>query len=451
MAYNFMICPLDFRYGRDEIKKIFNEESRLAYWLKVEGKLAEAHAYVGNIPKEAAEEIKSKANLNYVKLSRVKEIEEEIHHDVMAMVEALAEQCKYGKYVHLGATSYDIVDTSNALQIKDALKIIKKQLIELDKILISLARKYRDTIMIGRTHGQHALPITFGFKMTVFASEIYRHIKRLEWVEKIISVGKMSGAVGSGAAFGEKFFEVQSFVMEELGLIPEMPATQIVGRDRYIDLFSFLANLASSLEKFATEIRNLQRSEIDEAEEFFEEKQVGSSTMPHKRNPITCEQICGLARIIRSNVIPSWENAIQWHERDLCNSSSERFMIPHSLVLTDWILHQAIKVFSNLRVHPEKMKENIQISKGLPMAEAVMIAMVEKGMSRQEAHELLRKYSMEARESNIHLKEILVREGWQEKLNLNKLFNPENYIGKVKEIVDMVIDKLSKELEGIEV
>ena len=451
MAYNFMICPLDFRYGRDEIKKIFNEESRLAYWLKVEGKLAEAHAYVGNIPKEAAEEIKSKANLNYVKLSRVKEIEEEIHHDVMAMVEALAEQCKYGKYVHLGATSYDIVDTSNALQIKDALKIIKKQLIELDKILISLARKYRDTIMIGRTHGQHALPITFGFKMTVFASEIYRHIKRLEWVEKIISVGKMSGAVGSGAAFGEKFFEVQSFVMEELGLIPEMPATQIVGRDRYIDLFSFLANLASSLEKFATEIRNLQRSEIDEAEEFFEEKQVGSSTMPHKRNPITCEQICGLARIIRSNVIPSWENAIQWHERDLCNSSSERFMIPHSLVLTDWILHQAIKVFSNLRVHPEKMKENIQISKGLPMAEAVMIAMVEKGMSRQEAHELLRKYSMEARESNIHLKEILVREGWQKKLNLNKLFNPENYIGKVKEIVDMVIDKLSKELEGIEV
>lgn len=451
MAYNFMICPLDFRYGRDEIKKIFNEESRLAYWLKVEGKLAEAHAYVGNIPKEAAEEIKSKANLNYVKLSRVKEIEEEIHHDVMAMVEALAEQCKYGKYVHLGATSYDIVDTSNALQIKDALKIIKKQLIELDKILISLARKYRDTIMIGRTHGQHALPITFGFKMTVFASEIYRHIKRLEWVEKIISVGKMSGAVGSGAAFGEKFFEVQSFVMEELGLIPEMPATQIVGRDRYIDLFSFLANLASSLEKFATEIRNLQRSEIDEAEEFFEEKQVGSSTMPHKRNPITCEQICGLARIIRSNVIPSWENAIQWHERDLCNSSSERFMIPHSLVLTDWILHQAIKVFSNLRVHPEKMKENIQISKGLPMAEAVMIAMVEKGMSRQEAHELLRKYSMEARKSNIHLKEILVREGWQEKLNLDRLFNPENYIGKVKEIVDMVIDKLSKELEGIEV
>ena len=446
-----MICPLDFRYGRDEIKKIFSEESRLAYWLKVEGELAEAHAYVGNIPEEAAEEIKSKANLNYVKLSRVKEIEKEIHHDVMAMVEALAEQCKYGKYVHLGATSYDIVDTSNALQIKDALKIIKNQLIELDKILISLARKYRDTIMIGRTHGQHALPITFGFKMTVFASEIHRHIKRLEWVEKIISVGKMSGAVGSGAAFGEKFFEVQSFVMKELGLIPEMPATQIVGRDRYIDLFSFLANLASSLEKFATEIRNLQRSEIDEVEEFFEEKQVGSSTMPHKRNPITCEQICGLARIIRSNVIPSWENAIQWHERDLCNSSSERFMIPHSLVLTDWILHQAIKVFSNLRVHPEKMKENIQISKGLPMAEAVMIAMVEKGMSRQEAHELLRKYSMEARESNIHLKEILAREGWQEKLNLDKLFNPENYIGKVKEIVDMVTDKLSKELEGIEV
>lgn len=446
-----MICPLDFRYGRDEIKKIFSEESRLAYWLMVEGKLAEAHAYVGNISKEAAEEIKSKANLNYVKLSRVKKIEKEIHHDVMAMVKALAEQCKYGKYVHLGATSYDIVDTSNALQIKDALKIIKKQLIELDKILINLARKYRDVIMIGRTHGQHALPITFGFKMAVFASEIHRHIKRLENVEKIIAVGKISGAVGSGAAFGGKFFEIQSFIMKELGLGVEMPATQIVGRDRYIDLFSFLANLASSLEKFATEIRNLQRSEIGEVEEFFEEKQVGSSTMPHKRNPITCEQICGLARIIRSNVIPAWENAIQWHERDLCNSSSERFMIPHSLVLTDWILYQSIKVFSNLRIYPERMEENIQISKGLPMAEAVMIAMVEKGMSRQEAHELLRKYSMEAREKNIHLKEILARGGWKEKLNLDELFNPENYIGKAKEIVDIVTDRLSKELEGIEI
>ncbi len=446
-----MICPLDFRYGREEIKKIFSEESRLAYWLRVEGELAKAHAAIGNIPKEAGEEIASKANLNYVKLERVKEIEKEIHHDVMAMVKALAEKCEYGKYVHLGATSYDIVDTANALQFRDALHIIKKELIELLKILIELARKHRDTIMLGRTHGQHALPITFGFKMAVFASETFRHLKRLENVMEEISYGKMAGAVGTGAAFGDSFFELQNLVMKNLGLKAEMPSTQIVGRDRYICLFSFLSNVAASMEKFATEIRNLQRSEIGEVEEFFGEKQVGSSTMPHKRNPITCEQICGLARVVRSNLLPAWENAIQWHERDLANSSSERFIIPHAIILTDWIVYKMKNVFSRLVVYPEKMKENIERSNGLPMAEAIMIKMVSLGISRQEAHELMRRYSMEAKEKNLHLKEILKREGWGEKLNLDELFNPENYIGKAKEIVDIVTEKLSKEIAKIEI
>ena len=446
-----MICPLDFRYGREEIKKIFSEGARLSYWLRVEAELARAHAAIGNIPKEAGEEIALKANLNYVKVDRVKEIEKEIHHDVMAMVKALAEQCKYGKYVHLGATSYDIVDTANALQFIDSLKIIKKELIELDKILVEMAKKYKNTIMLGRTHGQHALPITFGFKIAVFASEVYRHIERIEKIKEIISYGKMSGAVGTGASFGDKFFKLQSIVMENLGLKAEIPSTQIVGRDRYIELFSFLANVATSMEKFATEIRNLQRSEIGEVEEYFEEKQVGSSTMPHKRNPIICEQICGLARVIRSNLIPAWENAIQWHERDLANSSSERFIIPHSIILTDWIIYQMKKVFSKLKVYPEKMKENIKRSNGLPMAEAVMMRMVKTGMSRQEAHELMRRYSMEAREKNLHLQDILKREGWDKKLDLEKLFNPENYIGKAIEIVDIVYENLSKKLAEIKI
>jgi len=446
-----MICPLDFRYGREEIKKIFSEESRLSYWLKVEGELAKAHAAIGDIPREAGEEIASKANLSHVKLERVKEIEKEIHHDVMAMVKALAEKCEYGKYVHLGATSYDIVDTANALQFRDALLIIKRELIELLKVLIELAKKHRDTIMLGRTHGQHALPITFGLKMTVFASETFRHLKRLENIIEEISYGKMSGAVGTGAAFGDAFFELQSLVMKNLGLKAEVPSTQIVGRDRYICLFSFLSNVATSMEKFATEIRNLQRSEIGEVEEFFGEKQVGSSTMPHKRNPITCEQICGLARVIRSNLLPAWENAVQWHERDLTNSSSERFIIPHAIILTDWIVYKMREVFSHLVVHPEKMKENIERSNGLPMAEAVMIEMVSLGISRQEAHELMRRYSMEAIEKNVHLKEILEREGWGEKLDLDTLFNPENYVGKAKEIVDMVTEKLSKEIAEIEI
>jgi len=443
-----MICPLDFRYGREEIKRIFSEESRLSYWLKVEATLAKAHAHVGNIPKEAAEEIASKASLQYVKLERVKEIEAEIRHDVMAMVKALAEQCEYGKYVHLGATSYDIVDTANALQIIDALHIIEEQIIGLIKAISKLAEEYKATIMIGRTHGQHALPITFGLKMAVYAKEMLRHYRRLQQIREEMAVGKMAGAVGTGAAFGDKFFEIQDFVMKELGLKAEMPATQIVGRDRYIALLSFLANVATSLEKFATEIRNLQRNEIAEVEEYFEEKQVGSSTMPHKRNPITCEQICGLARVIRSNLLPAWENAVQWHERDLCNSSAERFIIPHALILTDWILFKMRKVFSSLKVNPEKMAENIEISKGLIFTEAIMIKLVEKGMSRQEAHEIMRQCAMEALEKGMHLKNVLKekREIVEKIDDIDTLFNPRNYIGKAEEIVEITLKEIAKEI-----
>ena len=330
---------------------------------------------------------------------------------------------------------------------RDALNIIEDEMKKLLKTLLSLAKKYRNTVMIGRTHGQFALPITFGLKMAVFASEVGRHIMRLREVREEISVGKMSGAVGTGAAFGEKFFEIQDFVMKELGLKAEIPATQIVGRDRYISLFSLLSNIAASMEKFATEIRNLQRSEIGEVEEFFESsKQVGSSTMPHKRNPIVCEQISGLSRVIRSNLIPAWENAIQWHERDLANSSSERFIIPHALVLTDWVVYQMNRVFSNIVVNEDRMKENIEKSMGLPMAEAVMIKLVEKGMSRQDAHELLRQCSMEARERKVHLREVLKDHGIDKKIDVDELFRPENYTGKAGEIVDIVVEKLSKEI-----
>jgi len=440
-----MICPLEFRYGREEIKKIFSEESKLSYLLKVEASLAKAHAISGNIPEEAGKEIAVKANLKYVKLERVKEIEREIRHDVMAVVKALAEQCKYGKYVHLGATSYDIVDTANALQIIDALSIIENEMVKLVKTLANLALKHKSTIMIGRTHGQHALPITFGLKMAVYATEVGRHIQRLRRVKEEISFGKMAGAVGTGASFGDKFFEIQKIVMEELGLNAELPATQIVGRDRYIELLSFLANVAVSMEKFATEIRNLQRTEIAEVEEFFEEKQVGSSTMPHKRNPVICEQICGLARIIRSNVVPAWENAIQWHERDLCNSSAERFILPHSLILTDWIVYKMNEVFSKLIINAEKMRENIEISKGLIFTEAIMMKLVERGMSRQEAHEIMRKYAMEAREKGLHLKEVL-----KENKMISEIFDSiANYTGNAEKIVDIAIQNLREKFPEI--
>ena len=442
------VCPLDFRYGRDEVKKIFSEDNRLLYQLKVEAALARAHAKFGNIPEKAADEITKKANLNYVKIERVKEIESEIHHDVMAMVKALTEVCgDAGKYIHLGATSYDIVDSANALQITEAIDIIEKGLVELKNSLLGLAAKYRDTVMLGRTHGQDALPITFGMKMAVFASETDRHIHRIKQCREEVAVGKMSGAVGTGAALGEHFFEIQNAVMEELGLKAELPSTQIVGRDRYIALISVLANIAASMEKFATEIRNLQRSEIGEVAEPFAKKQVGSSTMPHKRNPIICEQICGLSRVIRANLLPAWENAIQWHERDLCNSSSERFIIPHSIILTDWVISQMTKVFSGLDVYPQKMKENIERSMGLPMAESIMILLVEKGMGRQEAHELMRVCSIKAIEQKKHLREILMGDKKIRELltpeEISNALDAEKYIGSAVKIVDMTIERLS--------
>jgi len=445
------VCPLDFRYGRKEIKEVFGETSKLQYLLGVEAALARAHAAVGNISKKAADEISKKASVKYVTVKRVNEIEKETRHDIMAVTKALSEVCSgdAGKYVHLGATSYDIVDTANALQFTAATDLIKAQVRELRVTLAGLAKEYKNTIMAGRTHGQYSIPITFGLKMAVYAMEVDRHLERLHECKSRLLVGKMSGAVGSGAAMGKHALKIQELVMADLKLGTEEASTQIVGRDRYIELLSVLANIASSMEKFATEIRNLQRSEIGEVSEAFEaKKQVGSSTMPQKRNPILCEQVCGLARVIRSFIIPAYENAIQWHERDLCNSSSERFILPHSLIMTDWIVFQMNKVFRNLQVNPERMRENLENSKGLPMAEAVMTKLVEKGMGRGDAHELVRTCSLKAASENKQLLSVLLENPKITKLlkkkELEEVMNPRNYLGVSDKIVDHVVKKLTR-------
>jgi adenylosuccinate lyase len=445
------VCPLDFRYGRKEIKEVFGETSKLQYLLDVEAALARAHAAIGNISKKAADEITKKATVKYVTVKRVNEIEKETRHDIMSVTKALSEACSgdAGKYVHLGATSYDIVDTANALQFAAATDLIKTQVRELRVTLVGLAKEYKNTIMAGRTHGQYSIPITFGLKMAVYAMEVDRHLERLHECKSRLLVGKMSGAVGSGAAMGKHALKIQELVMADLKLGTEEAATQIVGRDRYIELLSVLANIASSMEKFATEIRNLQRSEIGEVSEAFEvKKQVGSSTMPQKRNPILCEQVCGLARVIRSFIIPAYENAIQWHERDLCNSSSERFILPHSLIMTDWIVFQMNKVFKNLQVYPERMRENLENSKGLPMAEAVMTKLVEKGMGRGDAHELVRTCSLKSASENKQLLSVLLENPKITKLlkkkELEEVMNPRNYLGVSDKIVDHVVKKLTR-------
>jgi len=445
------VCPIDFRYGRKEIKEVFGEKSKLQYLLDVEAALAKAHAEVGNIPKKAADEISNKASVKFVKVERVKEIEDETRHDIMAITKALSEVCSgdAGKYVHLGATSYDIVDTANALQFSESTDFIKRELKELRKNLVNLAKEHKKTIMHGRTHGQFSIPITFGLKMAVYAMEVDRHLERMHECKSRVLVGKMSGAVGTGAAMGKHVLKIQELVMQDLKLGIEEGATQIVGRDRYIELLSTLSNIAASMEKFATEIRNLQRSEIEEAAEAFEsKKQVGSSTMPHKRNPIVSEQICGLARVVRSLIIPAYENAIQWHERDLCNSSSERFILPHSLILTDWIVYQMNNVFKNLQVNPDRMMENLEKSKGLPMAEAVLTKLVEKGMGRGDAHELVRKCSIKASGKDKDLLTTLLEDKNVSKLfsknELEEVMNPKNYLGASDKIVDNIVKKLTR-------
>jgi adenylosuccinate lyase len=430
------ILPIDTgRYGTPEMLKIFDEETRVQKLLDVEAALALAHAEVGNIPKRDAEKIAAKASIKYVKVERVKAIEQEIKHDIASLVRALSELCgPSGAYVHLGATSYDIVDTANALQLKDALGVIEKRLVEFKVILKKQALLFKDTTMIGRTHGQHALPITLGFKFAVWGYEVNRHLERLEECKKRVLVGKVSGAVGTQAGLGENAEQIQELVMERLGLRAAEISTQIVQRDRYAELICIYASVASSLENFATEIRELQRPEIAELFESFEaKKQVGSSTMPHKQNPEICERVCGLARIVRSLSIPSLEDMVTWHERDLTQSSAERFILPESNILLDYILSLMCNIVANLRVDSERMLVNLSLTRGRAMSESVMMALAKKGVNRQEAHEMLRKLTIQSALDKKDFKQVLL----EDKLVSNKLkeqeidhtLNPKNYLG----------------------
>ena len=446
------ILPIDTgRYGTPEMLRIFEEENYFQKLLDVEAALAWAHAMVGNIPREDAEKIMKMASTKYVKVSRVKEIEKEIKHDIMSLVRAFAEVCgSSGAYIHLGVTSYDIVDTAKALQLREAIEIIGRKLDDLEFILIKLADRYKRTIMMGRTHGQHALPITFGLKLSVWMREISRHIQRLRECRERLLVGKMSGAVGTQAGLGAHALKIQELVMQKLGLKATDVSTQIIQRDRHAEFICLLAIIASTLDKFAIEIRELQRTEIGEVfEPFRREKQVGSSTMPHKRNPELCERICGLAKIMRSLVFPALENIPTWHERDLTQSSSERFLIPEACILIDYMLHLMIGILSNLEVDEERMKRNVEITEGRTMSEAVMIALTRKGMNRQEAHELVRRLAIQSASENKSFREVLIRNDKIRSLlsedEIDDALKPEKYLGTAVTQVEMAIRKTLEE------
>ncbi|UCE29335.1 MAG: adenylosuccinate lyase [Candidatus Bathyarchaeota archaeon] len=446
------ILPIDTgRYGTKEMLRIFDEENRLQTMLDVEAALAWAHSEVGNIPRKDAKKIMETTSRKHIKLSRVKQIESEIRHDVMAMVRALAEICgSSGAYVHLGATSSDILDTATALQLKDALKLIEEKLNDFETVLMNGAERYKKTIMMGRTHGQHALPITLGLKFAVWMRETARHIQRIQECSKRVVVGKMGGAVGTQAGLGSHATEIQKLAMKKLGVNIVDVSTQIVQRDRYAELICLLAVIASTLDKISTEIRQLQRTEIGEVFEFFEkERQVGSSTMPHKRDPQTCETICGLAKIMRSLVAPALENIPTWHERDMTQSSAERFIIPQACILVDHMLFLMTEVLTTLHIDEEKMLRNMKLTQGRMMSEAVMLALTRKGMNRQKAHELVRKLAMKS-----HIEKSLFKTSLSEDRiirdmlgegEVNKALNPENYLGTAVRQVEQAVKKTKQE------
>jgi adenylosuccinate lyase len=446
------ILPIDTgRYGTPDMLRIFEEESYIQKMLDVEAALAWAHGQVGNIPREDAEKIVKMASTKYVKLSRIKEIEKEIKHDFMSLVRAFAEVCgSSGGYIHLGVTSYDTEDTARALQLREALQLIKSKMDELEFVLMKAADRYKNTIMMGRTHGQHAVPITFGLKLSVWMRETSRHIERLNECEKRLVAGKMSGAVGTQAGLGPKAMEIQDLVMKRLGIRAAEVSTQIIQRDRHAELVCLLALIASSLDKFASEIRELQRTEIGEVFEPFErKKQVGSSTMPHKRNPELCERICGLAKVMRGLVVPALENVPTWQERDLTQSSSERFVLPEACILIDYMLHLMVNVLSDLEVDEDRMKKNLGLTDGRAMSEAVMIMLVGKGMDRQEAHEIIRQLAIKSEVEKVPFKNVLLNEKIVSNLLSEKeiieALNPRNYLGTTVKQVELAIEKTLKE------
>ncbi|HML05656.1 MAG TPA: adenylosuccinate lyase [Methanobacterium sp.] len=445
------IHPIEFRYGTTEMRNVWESENKLQKMLEVEAALAKAEASLNLIPKEAADEISSKASTKYVTVERVAEIERQTNHDIASIVKALAEVCKgdAGEYVHFGATSNDIIDTSQSLLFKDSIGILRGRLTELAKTLLKLAKEHINTVCIGRTHGQHALPTTYGMKFALWADEIHRQIERLNQCEERLCVGMITGAVGTIAALGVEGLEVHKKASEILGLKPVLISNQVLQRDNHAEFIMDLANTASTLDKIAVEIRNLQRTEIKEIGESFDaKKQVGSSTMPHKMNPITAERISGVSRVIRAYVVPALENNPLWHERDLTNSSCERIILPEACILTDYIISLALKVLNNLVFYPENIEKDLNITNGLIMAERFMAELTRKGMGRQTAYGIVRECSIEANEKNTGLLDIvLLRDEIRDYLSeeeIREIMNPHTYIGSSVEIVNNVLQSSKK-------
>ena len=398
------------RYTLPKMGRIWTDENRFRIMMEIELAVCEALTNLGEIPRSALIKIKRKARFN---LARIGEMESKVEHDVIAFLSSLSESVgKEGRYIHLGLTSSDILDTALAVQMVEAIDILIEDVENLSQILKKRAIEHKNTIMMGRTHGVHAEPTTFGLKLVLWYQETLRNLERLRRAREVIGVGKISGAVGTYAHVNP---EVELYVCKKFSLKPAPISTQIIQRDRHAEYLSMLALVAGSLEKFALEIRNLQRTEILEVEEYFSPTQKGSSAMPHKRNPITCERICGLARLVRSNALASLENIALWHERDITHSSAERIIIPDSTILLDYMLQKFENIVRRLIVYPENMKKNLGKSKNAIFSQRVLLELVKKGLSRERAYELTQRNAMRAWKEGSEYRELLKKDREVEK------------------------------------
>jgi len=391
------------RYTRPEMGRVWDQENRYAKWLDVEIAACEAMAEEGKIPAEAVNHIKEKAAFS---VERIEEIEAETKHDVVAFLSSVAESVgPDSRFIHQGLTSSDVLDTSFALLLREAMTRIIQGTETLMKTIESRAKEHRYTVMIGRSHGVHAEPITFGLKLTSWYSELKRGLDRLKTALEHVSYGKISGAVGT---FANVSPGIEARTCRKLGLKPDEISTQIIQRDRHAEYFTSLAILAGTLERMALEIRHLQRTEVLEAEEPFGKGQKGSSAMPHKKNPIGCENICGLARIVRSNTIAAMENMALWHERDISHSSVERVIAPDTTIVIDYMIHRLLGIVKGMVVHEHRMSENLGLTRGLIFSQQVLMKLAEKGVGRQQAYEMVQRNAMAAWEGEREFKSLIM-------------------------------------------
>jgi len=422
------------RYTLPEMARLWSDENKFATWLRVEIAVCEARAEKGEIPSKAVNLIKKRASFD---VKRIDEIEAVTDHDVIAFLTSVAENVgEESRYIHAGLTSSDILDTSTAFLMKEAGLLIKKKLSETARILKEMAPEYADVPCIGRTHGIHAEPTVFGLKLALWYTEIARDLKRLNAAIKEISVGKLSGAVGNFANISP---EIEAIVCKKLGLKPARVSTQVIQRDRHAYFLSILAIIGGTIEKIATEIRNLQRTEILELEEGFARGQKGSSAMPHKKNPITCERLAGLARVLRANSMAALENIALWHERDITHSSVERVIIPDSTTLIHYMLHKLNNVLLNLKINSERMRKNIELTRGLVFSQRVLLALTEKMPSREEAYKIVQSLAMKSWDKGTDFKKLVgsspeVKKHLKPK-EIDSLFDIAYYTKRAREII----------------